>query len=128
MPDDTLISRSHLVLSWLFFQINMDSLAHEDSDPTIIRSFREYEEGYNSEQSALDVLATHTSTSLPVSDQDPTNPVESNEEPLDFKFVGMSIGYKDLYAGKQDRFGRFQWQETVPEDLAPSAENAETQK
>ncbi|KAI5206781.1 P-loop containing nucleoside triphosphate hydrolase protein [Aureobasidium subglaciale] len=54
--------------------------------------------------------------------------VKPKEEKLDPKLVGMSIGCKNLYAGKEDRRGRFQWQDTIPEDLAPPAENAETQK
>lgn len=49
-------------------------------------------------------------------------------ERLDPKLIGMSVGFKNLYSGKEDRRGRFQWQETVPEDLVPPAENAETQK
>ncbi|KAI5247435.1 P-loop containing nucleoside triphosphate hydrolase protein [Aureobasidium subglaciale] len=54
--------------------------------------------------------------------------VKPKEVKLDPKLVGMSIGCKSLYAGKEDRRGRFQWQETIPEDLVPPAENAETQK
>lgn len=88
----------------------------------------EDEEDYNSERSELEALAMRTSTALPGSVLDPTEPVKSKGEPLDPKLVGMSVGYKSLYAGKEDRKGRFQWQETIPKDLVPPAENAETQK
>lgn len=86
------------------------------------------EEDYGSERSEYEALLTHMSTDLPPSVQDPTKPLKPKEEPLDPKLVGMSVGYKNLYAGKEDRRGRFQWQETIPKDLVPPAENAETQK
>ena len=89
----------------------------------------EEEYDYDSERSAeVEALLMRTSPPLPVSVQDPTKPVKPKEEPLDPKLVGMSVGYKSLYAGKEDRRGRFHWQETIPEDLVPPAENAETQK
>ena len=49
-------------------------------------------------------------------------------EKLDPSLVGMSVGYKSLYSGKEDRRGRFQWQDTIPEDVGKPAENSETQK
>ncbi|KAK0255030.1 hypothetical protein LTR91_011465 [Friedmanniomyces endolithicus] len=42
--------------------------------------------------------------------------------------VGMSVGYKNLYSGKEDKRGRFQWQTTIPEDLGKPAEDAESEK
>ena len=42
--------------------------------------------------------------------------------------AGMSEGYKNLYSGKEDKRGRFQWQTTVPEDLGKPAEDAESEK
>lgn len=42
--------------------------------------------------------------------------------------VGMSPGYKNLYSGKEDKRGRFQWQTTIPEDLGKPAEDAESEK
>jgi len=47
---------------------------------------------------------------------------------LDPKLVGMSVGFKNLYSGKEDRHGRFQWQDKIPEDVLKPAEDAETQK
>ncbi|GAB7360034.1 hypothetical protein MBLNU230_g7557t1 [Neophaeotheca triangularis] len=47
---------------------------------------------------------------------------------LDPADVGMSAGYKNLYSGKEDKRGRFQWQTTIPEDVGKPAEDAETQK
>ncbi|KAF2093715.1 P-loop containing nucleoside triphosphate hydrolase protein [Rhizodiscina lignyota] len=48
--------------------------------------------------------------------------------PLDPKEIGMQCGYKNLYSGKEDRRGRFQWQDTVPTDVGKPAEDAETAK
>ena len=47
---------------------------------------------------------------------------------LDPKLVGMSVGFKNLYSGKEDRHGRFQWQDKIPEDVLKPVEDAETQK
>ncbi|KAK5110649.1 hypothetical protein LTR62_005689 [Meristemomyces frigidus] len=42
--------------------------------------------------------------------------------------TGMSADYKNLYSGKEDKRGRFQWQTTIPEDLGKPAEDAESEK
>ncbi|KAK5724159.1 hypothetical protein LTR17_013540 [Elasticomyces elasticus] len=47
---------------------------------------------------------------------------------LDPEEVGMSVGYKNLYSGKEDKRGRFQWQTSIPEDLGKPAEDAESEK
>ncbi|EOD48453.1 putative atpase aaa+ type core protein [Neofusicoccum parvum UCRNP2] len=49
-------------------------------------------------------------------------------ETLDPAKVGMSCGMKNLYSGKEDKKGRFQWQDTIPEDIGKPVENAETAK
>ncbi|KAF2144007.1 uncharacterized protein K452DRAFT_223451 [Aplosporella prunicola CBS 121167] len=49
-------------------------------------------------------------------------------ESLDPSEVGMQCGFKNLYSGKEDRKGRFQWQDTIPEDVGEPVENAETSK
>ena len=41
---------------------------------------------------------------------------------------GMKSGLKNLYSGKEDRKGRYQWQDTIPEDIGDPAENNETAK
>jgi len=85
------------------------------------------EEGYDSEQ----YPDSEPPLSFPVpaiDGLDGSKSAKPKEEKLDPKLVGMSVGFKNLYAGKEDRRGRFQWQETIPEDLVPPAENAETQK
>ena len=41
---------------------------------------------------------------------------------------GMKNGLKHLYSGKEDKKGRFQWQEEIPEDLGEAVENDETAK
>jgi hypothetical protein len=41
---------------------------------------------------------------------------------------GMKAGLKHLYSGKEDKKGRFQWQDTIPEDIGDPVENNETAK
>jgi hypothetical protein len=41
---------------------------------------------------------------------------------------GMKSGLKHLYSGKEDKKGRFQWQDKIPEDIGDPAENDETAK
>jgi hypothetical protein len=41
---------------------------------------------------------------------------------------GMKSGLKQLYSGKEDKKGRFQWQDKIPEDIGEAAENNETAK
>lgn len=41
---------------------------------------------------------------------------------------GMKSGLKNLYSGKEDKKGRYQWQDTIPEDIGDPAESAETAK
>lgn len=48
--------------------------------------------------------------------------------PLEPHEVGMTVGYKQLYSGKEDRRGRFQWQTKIPKDVGKPAEDAESEK
>jgi hypothetical protein len=41
---------------------------------------------------------------------------------------GMKSGLKELYSGKEDKKGRFQWQDKIPEDIGEAAENDKTAK
>ncbi|EMC99821.1 hypothetical protein BAUCODRAFT_30235 [Baudoinia panamericana UAMH 10762] len=61
---------------------------------------------------------------------DPSNELPKEEKlvKLDPAEVGMSVGLKHLYSGKEDKRGRFQWQTTLPEDLGKPAEDAESEK
>lgn len=52
----------------------------------------------------------------------------AKQEKLDPALVGMSVGLKQLYSGKEDKRGRFQWQTTIPKDVGTPAEDADTQK
>lgn len=47
---------------------------------------------------------------------------------LDPKEIGMTVDYKQLYSGDEDKRGRFDWQTEVPKDLGKPAEDAETEK
>ncbi|KAF1352803.1 P-loop containing nucleoside triphosphate hydrolase protein [Lizonia empirigonia] len=52
---------------------------------------------------------------------------EEAEEEEQFE-PGMKAGFKNLYSGKEDKKGRFQWQDTIPEDIGDPVENSETAK
>lgn len=52
---------------------------------------------------------------------------EKTEEEEQFE-PGMKAGFKNLYSGKEDKKGRFQWQDTIPEDIGDPVENSETAK
>ncbi|KAJ9636356.1 hypothetical protein H2201_003521 [Coniosporium apollinis] len=56
------------------------------------------------------------------------NGKEKAAEELSPAEVGMRCGLKHLYSGKEDKKGRFQWQDSIPEDLGDPAEDAETAK
>ena len=49
-------------------------------------------------------------------------------EELEIEEIGMIAEYKNLYSGKEDKNGRFQWQTTIPKDVGTPAEDAKTQK
>jgi len=64
-----------------------------------------------------------------VDDEDGNKADETEtQKPLDPALVGMSVGLKHLYSGKEDKKGRFYWQDQIPEDIGKPAEDAETQK
>lgn len=48
--------------------------------------------------------------------------------PLDEADKGMTLGYKLLYSGKEDKKGQWNWQTTIPEDLGKPAEDAESER
>ncbi|KAH8726153.1 P-loop containing nucleoside triphosphate hydrolase protein [Phaeosphaeriaceae sp. PMI808] len=41
---------------------------------------------------------------------------------------GMKTGLKELYSGKEDKKGRFQWQTKIPDDVGEAVENDKTAK
>lgn len=53
---------------------------------------------------------------------------EKTEEEKEKFEPGMKSGLKHLYSGKEDKKGRFQWQDKIPEDIGDPAENDETAK
>ncbi|KAG9194301.1 hypothetical protein G6011_04336 [Alternaria panax] len=58
-------------------------------------------------------------------DKDAKEKDKKDEEPCE---PGMKNGLKHLYSGKEDKKGRFQWQEEIPEDIGDPVENDETAK
>lgn len=65
------------------------------------------------------------SDKAPAPENEITKPKPRELEP---ELVGMSAAYKSLYSGKEDDQGRFQWQDTIPDDVLDPVEDAETQK
>ncbi|OAL45779.1 P-loop containing nucleoside triphosphate hydrolase protein [Pyrenochaeta sp. DS3sAY3a] len=69
---------------------------------------------------------SQTEADAPKDDSDDkSDKSEKDEERFD---VGMKSGLKHLYSGKEDKKGRFQWQDKIPEDIGDPAENDETAK
>lgn len=66
-------------------------------------------------------IAPTNGTSMLEADEAPRPPLEPHEK-------GMTVGYKQLYSGKEDKRGRFSWQTEIPKDLGKPAEDAETEK
>jgi hypothetical protein len=54
-----------------------------------------------------------------------TKKIDEDDEPCD---PGMKSGLKHFYSGKEDKKGRFQWQEEMPKDVGDPAENEKTAK
>lgn len=59
---------------------------------------------------------------------DESKEVDQKEEEKEKFDPGMKTGLKHLYSGKEDKKGRFQWQDKIPEDIGDPAENDETAK
>ncbi|KAK8151673.1 P-loop containing nucleoside triphosphate hydrolase protein [Phyllosticta citrichinensis] len=49
-------------------------------------------------------------------------------ETLESSLIGKESGIKNLYSGKEDKRGKFDWQDTLPDDIGEPVENAETAK
>jgi hypothetical protein len=60
--------------------------------------------------------------------QDKLSVPDAKEEEKEKCDPGMKSGLKHLYSGKEDKRGRFQWQDTIPTDIGDPAENDETAK
>ncbi|CAE7031941.1 hypothetical protein CFE70_004511 [Pyrenophora teres f. teres 0-1] len=58
-------------------------------------------------------------------DAETENGTKVDEDPCD---PGMKTGLKHLYSGKEDKKGRFQWQDEIPDDVGDPVENEETAK
>lgn len=52
----------------------------------------------------------------------------TTDVPLEPHEVGMTVGYKQFYAGKEDKQGRFKWQTEVPQDIGKPAEDSGSSK
>jgi hypothetical protein len=65
---------------------------------------------------------TDDDMATPDDDSQSTYPIEDPIEP------GMACDLKNLYSGKEDKRGRFQWQDSVPADIKDPVENEETAK
>lgn len=62
-----------------------------------------------------DAKLTPASGSTPPEKDDKKDAKKDELVKLDPAEIGMSIGLKNLYSGKEDKRGRFQWQTEIPE-------------
>lgn len=77
---------------------------------------------------AMGFVKTETPDASTPKENGDTNKKKPELVKLDPKEIGMTSGYKHLYSGKEDKRGRFQWQNEIPEDVGKPAEDAEAQK
>jgi hypothetical protein len=82
----------------------------------IIEKTKKKNKGKKGTDDEKDDLAT------PDDDSQSSGPPEDPVEP------GMACDLKNLYSGKEDKRGRFQWQDSIPLDITDPVENAETAK
>lgn len=77
-------------------------------------------DGMGRSMGSADLVPTNGKPKLEA-DEVPHPPLQPHEK-------GMTVGYKQLYSGKEDKRGRFTWQTEIPKDLGKPAEDAETEK
>lgn len=80
---------------------------------------------FSSSEDEVEMVANgvkHVTINGTASDEAEDSEPEENYEP------GMKNGLKNLYSGKEDKKGRYQWQDKIPEDLGNPAENDKTAK
>lgn len=82
----------------------------------------------SSDDSDVSEVATLTNGVKHLSTNGVAKKDESKESDTEQCEAGMKNGSKQLYSGKEDKKGRFQWQDKVPEDIGNPAENNETAK
>ena len=59
----------------------------------------------------------------------PASPISSAQDDTGIAVeAGTVCALKNLYSGKEDKRGRFQWQDTIPDDVGKPVENSETAK
>lgn len=85
-------------------------------------------EGSNGIETKLTVQPKNADTAAPTKDAAVSEPKAPELVKLDPREIGMSVGLKQLFSGKEDKRGRFQWQTTIPEDLGKPAEDAESER
>src|SRR6201995_2913127 len=66
---------------------------------------------------------TPSSSSMEIIQPTPNIEVVEAVPVVDDKDIGMTCSLKKLYSGKEDKHGRFQWQDTVPKDVGTPVEN-----
>ena len=78
-------------------------------------------EGPSMEPSSDAKLTPASGSTPPEKDEKNEKKDEKKDElvKIDPKEVGMSVGLKNLYSGKEDKRGRFQWQTQIPEVSVP---------
>lgn len=97
---------------------------HRDGGDT---SSSEEEDSASAAEGMTGAVKTHTLGENGVTGDETPATSESIEEPVVPVDPGMACNIKNLYSGREDRHGRYQWKETMPKNNKP-VENAETAK
>ncbi|KAK7531114.1 P-loop containing nucleoside triphosphate hydrolase protein [Phyllosticta citricarpa] len=84
--------------------------------------------GFMSRYSRLNSMVDPSGASMPMRPLSNGDHINSATESLESSLIGMQAGIKHLYSGKEDKRGKFEWQDTLPDDLKEPVENAETAK
>ncbi|PVI02134.1 P-loop containing nucleoside triphosphate hydrolase protein [Periconia macrospinosa] len=102
--------------------------------PSSGHSFTSSEAGDDSGETVQEVIITNgakpNSKDAKGSEANESGDAEAQEEEQDGSQYepGMKTGLKNLYSGKEDRKGRYQWLEKMPKDLGGPVENKKTAK
>ncbi|KAF2768952.1 P-loop containing nucleoside triphosphate hydrolase protein [Teratosphaeria nubilosa] len=115
--------------AWPRYQLQLDQLAAQDQLRTRRFIRRRCAEGESSDSEMEGAADGPKRAAVPTpSSTDTSKAKEQEYVKLDPRDIGMSVGLKQLYSGKEDKRGRFTWQTTIPEDLGKPAEDAESEK
>jgi hypothetical protein len=104
----------------------IDSSSSDEGEGDVMELFEDgdgSEQAEGSKDGSKNKKAPDTS-----SDENIPTPATDSVEDSEQIEPGMAPKIKNLYSGKEDKRGRFQWQDTIPKDIKSPVENEETAK